>query len=104
LSRLPDYLSEDHDLALLRRTAIEQSHTLSDPDDVEKLILVIDQLLSQLQAKSAAVGARIYAEKPKAFTNRMQAYWEVWRPTVANESVDAQQMDLAFEATSASSN
>jgi CHAD domain-containing protein len=104
LGKLADYLSEDHDLALLTRTAIEQSQALGDPGEVEKLILVIDQRRIQLQTKAAALGARIYAEKPKTFANRMQTYWEAWRPTSAIEPAGDQQMDLAFEATSGSSN
>jgi len=67
------------------------------------LILLIDQRRNQLQAKAAAPGARIYAEKPKAFTNRMQTNWEAWRPTAAIESVDAQQVYVAFEATASAS-
>ena len=103
LSKLADCLSEDHDLALLTRTAIEQAEALSAPDEVENLILLIDQRRFQLQARAAAIGARVYAEKPKAFMNRLQLYWEAWRPVSRIESVD-QQMDLAFEAASGSSN
>lgn len=102
LSKLADYLSEDHDLALLSRTAIEQAQALGGPDEVEKLVLLIDQRRIQLQAKATAVGARIYAEKPKTFVNRMQSYWEAWRPASAIDSADTQQMDLAFEASSGS--
>lgn len=104
LSKLADYLSEDHDLALLSRTAIAQAQGLGATDEVERLVLLIDQRRIQLQTKAAALGARVYAEKPKAFVNRMQAYWEAWRPMSAIEPVEDQQMDLAFEATSGSSN
>ena len=100
LGKLADYLSEDHDLALLTRAAIEQSQALGDPGEVENLILVIDQRRIQLQTKAAALGARIYAEKPKTFGNRMQTYWEAWRLVGAIEPAGDQQMDLAFEATS----
>jgi len=103
LSKLADYLSEDHDLALLSRTAIEQAQSLGDPGEVEKLILLIDQRRILLQTKAAALGARIYAEKPKAFVNRMQAHWEAWRPTSTGEHAEDPQMDLTFEATCVSS-
>ena len=103
LSKLADYLSEDHDLALLSRTAIEQAPALGDPAEVEKLILLIDQRRILLQTKAVVLGVRIYAEKPKAFVNRMQAYWQAWRPASDIEPVDNQQMDLAFEASSGSS-
>jgi CHAD domain-containing protein len=103
LSKLADYLSEDHDLALLSRTAIEQAPALGDPAEVEKLILLIDQRRILLQTKAVVLGVRIYAEKPNAFVNRMHAYWQAWRPARDIEPVDNQQMDLAFEASSGSS-
>lgn len=99
LNKLSGYLSEDHDLAMLSRTAIDQAHTLSAPDEIEKLIMLIGERRIQLQTKAVALGARIYVEKPKKFVNRMQSYWEVWRPDSAIEPKD-RQMDLAFEATS----
>ena len=102
LSKLADYLSEDHDLAMLSRSAIEQAPTLGDPAEVEKLILLIDQRRVLLQSKAAVLGARIYAEKPNAFVNRMQRYWQAWRPGTETDSVDARQMDLAFETASGS--
>ena len=104
LNKLADYLSEDHDLALLSRTAIAQSKALDDPGEIENLILLIDQRRIQLQTKAASLGARIYAEKPKTFVNRMQSYWEAWRPASTIEPVEDQQMDLTFEAASGSSN
>jgi CHAD domain-containing protein len=100
LNKLADYLSEDHDLALLTRTAIEQAPSLSAPDELEKLILFIDQRRIQLQAKAVVLGARIYGEKPKSFVNRMESYWEAWRPAAAVETVEDSQMELAFEAAS----
>jgi CHAD domain-containing protein len=103
LSKLADYLSEDHDLALLSRSAIEQSQAVGDPAEVEKLILLIDQRRILLQTKAAVLGTRIYAEKPNAFVNRMQTYWQAWRPNAETDSVDAQ-MALASEAASGSSN
>lgn len=103
LNRLADYLSEDHDLAMLSRTAIEQSEALGDPAEVEKLILFIDQRRVLLQKKAVLLGARLYTEKPKAFVNRMQGYWEAWRPTSDLNSVEDRQLDLTFEAKSGSS-
>jgi CHAD domain-containing protein len=102
LSKLADFLSEDHDLAMLSRAAIEQAQTLGDPAEVENLILLIDQRRIFLQTKAVALGARVYAEKPKAFVNRMQGYWEAWRPASPIGQVHDQQLDLSFEAASAS--
>ena len=104
LNKLADFLSEDHDLAMLSRTAIEQAQALGDPAEVEKLILLIDQRRILLQTKAALLGARIYAERPKAFVNRMQGNWAAWRPSSDIDKLEDQQMDLTFEAASGSSN
>jgi len=104
LNRLADYLSEDHDLAMLTTTAIDQAEALGDPAEVEKLILLIDQRRILLQTKAALLGARIYSERPKAFVKRMQGYWEAWRPVSDLEQLKDQQMDLTFEAASGSTN
>ena len=33
-----------------------------------------------LQEEAFELGARLYAETPKAFVRRMAAYWSAWRP------------------------
>jgi CHAD domain-containing protein len=104
LNKLADYLSEDHDLAMLSRTAIEQAALLGDAGEVENLILVIDHRRIQLQTKAQSLGGRIYAETPKAFVNRMESYWDAWRPSGVVEPVEDDQMELTFEASSSASN
>jgi CHAD domain-containing protein len=101
LNKLSDYLSEDHDLALLRKTAVDQADVLGKPGEIEKLVLLIDQRRAQLQTRAAGVGARLYAEKPKRFANRIEAYWRAWRPSEAVEPVEANQLTFAaYEAAS----
>jgi len=89
---------------MLTTTAIDQAEAWSDPAEVEKLILLIDQRRILLQTKAALLGAHIYSEKPKAFVKRMQGYWEAWGPSSDLEQVEDQQMDLTFEAASGSKN
>ena len=91
LNKLADHLSADHDLALLKRAALEH---VQDPDDVariEPLIQLIDGRRAQLQEKASALGARLYAEKPKVFVRRFQTYWEQWQPARVRESDEASQ-------------
>jgi CHAD domain-containing protein len=102
LSRLADFLSEDHDLALLGKTAIEQGETLANPEEVERLILLIGQRRSLLQTKAMNLGARVYAEKPSAFARRLEAYWEAWRPLGEKQLEETRQMNLSYEAASGS--
>ena len=81
----------------------DQGELLGDSSDIEKLILLIDDRRALLQGKAKALGSRLYAEKPKSFINRYQAYWESGRPATMSKPADAEQMTLAFEASSSGS-
>ncbi|HMG34957.1 MAG TPA: CHAD domain-containing protein [Blastocatellia bacterium] len=95
LSRLSDYLSEDHDLSLLRDRA-DRSEEYSTSSEFEKLVQLIDNRRGHLQAKAQTVGVRIYSERPRAFANRLQSYWEAWRPVSLPEHPRDEQMTLAY--------
>jgi CHAD domain-containing protein len=79
LKALGDYLSADHDLAILRACVCEQARSLADRTALEALVALIDQRRGELEVEATPLGARIYAEKPGAFVNRLEAYWHVWR-------------------------
>jgi CHAD domain-containing protein len=81
LNKLSDYLSEDHDLVLLKTRVLEQAESISQIRDGETLLTVIGVRREQLQRKAMALGARLYAEKPKSLIIRFQTYWQEWRPT-----------------------
>jgi hypothetical protein len=95
--KLADCLSEDHDLALLKRSAVDQIETLGQREEIDRLVLIIDQRREQLQAKASNLGARVFAEKPRRFADRLEVYWEAWRPTEV-EPVKAEQLTLAAYA------
>jgi CHAD domain-containing protein len=82
LKALGDYLSDDHDLAILRERILEQAARLDDRTVLEALIALIDQRRGELQAEATPLGARVYAEKPRAFVGRLHAYWQAWRAEV----------------------
>jgi len=72
-----DRLGDHHDLAVLLvdlvgRTEVDAVHR-------ETLRKLIEARQASLLAEARAAGERIYAEKPKAFTRRMRAYWRAWR-------------------------
>ena len=66
---LSDRLGDDHDLAVL--AAWVEEHGGAGPEFHE----AIDRRRSELQADAFALGARVYAEKPKAFVERMSRLW-----------------------------
>jgi CHAD domain-containing protein len=70
---LADMLGDIHDLAVLRRTLSEKFHG---PVDSDAIIALIDHRIGQLQEEALRVGARVYAEKPKAFVRRVRRMWK----------------------------
>jgi len=85
LKTLGEYLSDDHDLALLRQRVLEGVERSDDRTDLEALVALIDQRRGELQVEARRLGERVYVEKPQAFTGRLQVYWQAWR---SEEHVD----------------
>jgi len=74
LSTLSHALGDHHDLHVLR-------------DRLEKAgrfgptLKVIDERQDKLQREAEEIGARVYAEKPRAWLARMRKYWDSWPRT-----------------------
>lgn len=79
LKTLGKLLNEDHDLAILREKVLEQESDSEDRTEVEALVELVDRRRNELQVDAKILGAKIYAEKAKAFAVRVEAYWEAWR-------------------------
>ncbi len=89
LDTLGGYLSDDHDLAILRERVLKQSKRPDDGAEIEALVALIDQRRGELQVKAKLLGARVYAEKPGAFFGRTQQYWQAWRSEVKIDPIAA---------------
>jgi len=72
---LGDRLGEEHDLALLAVHLRE----LGTDNAVCALLDALDLRRAALRREAFALGRRLFAEKPGAFTARIEAYWDVWR-------------------------
>ena len=79
LHELTDRLGDDHDFGDLRRALTSSPRLTAGAADVTTLIELIDRRRSELQSAARPLGARIYSEKPKAFTRRIESYWDAWR-------------------------
>ncbi len=79
LETLGEYLSDEHDLALLRQCVLEPAEPPDGHMDIEALIALIDQRRGEPQVEAKRLGERVYAEKPRAFAGRLQVYWQAWR-------------------------
>jgi CHAD domain-containing protein len=76
---LSDHLGDDHDLALLRETAQRRRAAFSDPAHKRHLLEAIDHRRGELQFAAISLAERIYADKPKRFSKRIESRWEAWR-------------------------
>ncbi|HEY3191692.1 MAG TPA: CHAD domain-containing protein [Solirubrobacterales bacterium] len=76
---LSDHLGDDHDLALLRDEAQSRRDAFAHPGDQRHLLEEVDQRRGELQFAAISLADRIYSEKPKRFTKRLERRWEAWR-------------------------
>jgi CHAD domain-containing protein len=79
LKALGDDLSDDHDLAILRQHVLEQAEKSGDRTTLEALVALIDQRRGELQVAAQYLGERVYFERPRAFVDRLHAYWQAWQ-------------------------
>src|SRR4030095_1267034 len=89
LKTLSKLLSEDHDLAILREKVAEQLEEAEDRVEIEALVALVDQRRNELQVCARVLGARIYADKPRTFGARHEAYWRAWRSETKTDPVVA---------------
>jgi CHAD domain-containing protein len=66
---LSDHLGDDHDLAVL--AAWVEEHGGAGPE----FRAAVERRRSELQAEAFTLGARVYADKPKAYTRRLKGLW-----------------------------
>jgi CHAD domain-containing protein len=72
---LSETLGDDHDLAELALVLRDPSGALSGvPHDVDALLPVLDARRASLLRDARARGARLHAERPKAFRRRIRRY------------------------------
>jgi CYTH domain-containing protein/CHAD domain-containing protein len=72
-----DKLGDHHDLAVLAEDLDGRDAVYAAQREI--LHALIEARQATLLAEARALGERIYAEKPKALTHRLHAYWRAWR-------------------------
>lgn len=72
---LADLLGDHHDLTVLH----EDLKTREELSDEKALATAIERRQDELLEAALDLGARLYAEKPKALLRRLSVYWESWR-------------------------
>lgn len=79
LDELNDYLGDDHDLAVMTQVITGEPEVFGTSTDVDQLLTLIRQQRHDLQTAGLKLADRIFAEKPKAFANRIKNYWKLWK-------------------------
>jgi CHAD domain-containing protein len=88
---LSDVLGDLHDLDVLRATLGKLAPELA--TDLGPLVALVEHRRAALRDEAGFVGARLYAETPKAFTARIRRYWKIARAQAhADASHDAAQV------------
>ncbi len=80
LAYLADALGAEHDLSELERLLEEEPEMLPDENARNLLQGLLVRNRVRLQEAARPVGARLYAEEPAHFVQRLGVYWEAWRP------------------------
>jgi CHAD domain-containing protein len=84
-SLLSDYLGDDHDLSVLRKTLLNAPDQFGSEHTIQAAVGLIGRRHVELRTKAKALGERLFAEKPKRFAARLSSYWGAWHAEVRNE-------------------
>jgi len=73
---LADLLGDDHDLAVLGETLVQEGDDLGDQEEIDALAALAQRRQGQLRAQAQTLGWRLFAETPADYCRRLQACWQ----------------------------
>jgi len=76
LKCLADRLGTHHDLTVLRDIAAAEDFGAT---AASALVALIDRRRRELEEEVRPLGRRIYADRPRVFIGRMEAWWDAWQ-------------------------
>jgi hypothetical protein len=76
LKELSQLLGDDHDLVVLRGILLADTESFGGDDAVFRMLQLIDRRRSELECQARVIGARVYAERPDEWIERMRGYWK----------------------------
>jgi len=79
LKDLETWLGNDHNLAVLREKIVAEPAFYGKPADVDLTLQLIDKYQSELRGMAVVSAERIYIQKPREFSRRMEQLWDTWR-------------------------
>jgi hypothetical protein len=86
---LSDALGDAHDLVVICERLRDAPERFGGRDAVEAACDLAEARRADLEQRATRLGARLYAEKPKAYAARLGAYWQVWQDTGSEEPAGA---------------
>lgn len=79
--KLADLLGDDHDLVVLRHKIESHASAFEHTRDLDELLRRVDRRRVQLQNKAFVLGSRLFAGKPRVFTQQIGKHCQAWRDT-----------------------
>ncbi len=76
---LADLLGDDHDLAVLREVLSTSGDGAAVSAWADVLPPLIERRRVELRRDAFALGPSLHGERPRAFVERLAAYWRAWR-------------------------
>jgi CHAD domain-containing protein len=73
---LSDLLGDEHDRTVLMQQLHERPDVVADPEVARALMAALDEQREHLRAAARPLGAKVYAETPEQFTERIACYWQ----------------------------
>jgi CHAD domain-containing protein len=78
---LSDALGDVHDLVVITDRLQASPARFGGKAHVRAVCEVADTRRAELERRAMSLGARLYAEKPRRYADRLGAYWHVWHET-----------------------
>ncbi len=79
LDEMAERLGDAHDLAELRLVILARPEMFRNQGELQVLVALTEYWQHELEAAARPLGERIYVERPRAFVNRIAAYWQTWQ-------------------------
>jgi CHAD domain-containing protein len=86
LHALADLLGRYHDLVVLGERVKGSASFVADPEGGARFLALLDAALTAQRGEANALGAPLFAERPREFEKRLRAYWRSWRRTQASSA------------------
>lgn len=78
LHRLTDLLGHNQDLDVLRTTLLAEPDVVASDGDRTVLLGLVEQREREVRGRAQALGAKVFAERPKCVAARFGGWWQAW--------------------------